>query len=290
VSGGYRLIDSGNGRKLEDLGGVLVDRQAPSAVWSPRLPEKDWRRVQGRHIRSDKGGGHWEWLGREPGSWTVDCGPNRMILKATPFGHIGLFAEQAEQWLWIEETCRGLSQGLGRPPEILNLFAYTGGSSLAAARGGASVTHVDAARGVVDWAVNNAAENDLSGRKVRWLVDDAAGFCARELRRERRYDGIILDPPSFGRGKKGEIWKIEDHLAPLLSDLAELTEGKPSLMLLSCHSPGYTPIALEQLADDYFAREGHEVASGEMWVPEEGGRRLPSGFFTRRRSAGSHES
>ncbi len=279
----YRLLDSGDGRKLEDLGGVLVDRQAPSAIWSPRLPKAGWQKVQGRHIRSERGGGHWDWFGREPGNWTVRCGPNRMILKATPFGHIGLFAEQAEQWLWIEETTRALAAGLGRPPEILNLFAYTGGSTVAALRGGARVSHVDAARGVVDWAVANSHENGLEGAPVRWLVDDAAAFCARELRRDRVYDGVILDPPSFGRGRKGEIWKIEDHLGPLLSDLGRLCKGAPGLLLLSCHSPGYTPIALDQLANDFFDPEGQEIESGEMWVPEEGGRRLPSGFFSRRR-------
>ncbi|MCB9831193.1 MAG: class I SAM-dependent methyltransferase [Planctomycetes bacterium] len=279
----YRLLDSGHGRKLEDLDGVVVDRQAPSAIWSPRLERRHWERAQGRHVRSDRGGGHWEWLGREPSSWSVSCGPNRMILKPTPFGHIGLFAEQAEQWLWVEESCRALATRLGRAPEVLNLFAYTGGSSIAAARGGAQVTHVDAARGVVDWAVANARENGLEGAPVRWLVDDAAGFCARELRRGRGYDGIILDPPSFGRGKKGELWKIEDHLVPLLADLARLCAGKPGFLLLSCHSPGYTPIALEQLADDHFERQGQEIGSGEMWIPEEGGRRLPSGFYSRRR-------
>ncbi len=280
----YRLLDSGHGRKLEQLGDVIVERQAPTAIWSPLLDRKAWGRSQGVHHRSDKGGGHWEWKKQPPASWEVHLGVNKMVVKPTPFGHVGLFAEQEEQWHWIAEAVTAFIARENRPPEVLNLFAYTGGSTLAAARAGAKVTHVDAAKGVVDWARKNATVNDLDGAPVRWMVDDCSAFVAREVRRERHYDGLILDPPTFGRGKKNEVWTIDNNLGPLLSGLRKLSFSQLDFLLLSCHSPGYTPLALKQLADDHFGDKFEEFDGGEMTVPQdEGHRRLPSGFFTRRR-------
>lgn len=278
---GYRLIDSGFGRKLERIGPYLVDRQAPSAIWRPALTKRDWNDAQGQHIRSDKGGGHWQWHIEEPESWIVDHAGVTMEIKPTPFGHLGIFAEHAETWRWLREQIRILADRLGRPPKVLNLFAYTGGSSLAAAQAGAKVTHVDAARGVVDWARRNAEYNGLEEAPVRWIVDDARKFTSRALKREDYYDGIILDPPSFGRGKKGEVWKIESDLHELFDSLHGLLRPSPGFLLFSCHTPGYTPISLENLMGARFQDLGLRLSSGELTVPEEQGRRLPAGTFCR---------
>ena len=281
----YRLIDSGDGRKLEDIGGILVNRQAPTAVWAQALPETKWQEAVGVHHRSERGGGHWEWQRPVKPTWNVSLGANRFVVKPTPFGHVGLFAEQEEQWRWISQTAEQMAKQIGRAPEILNLFAYTGGSTLAAARGGARVTHVDAAKGVVDWAKQNANLNNLAQAPIRWIVDDCTAYVAREVRRGKKYDGIILDPPTFGRGKKHEIWTIEESLPPLLKALEELVDGNPDMLLLSCHSPGYTPIALNQLAADYFQLSDKVSEGGEMSVPHtDSDRLLPSGFFTRSRT------
>ncbi len=280
----YSLIDSGHGRKLENLGGILVNRQAPTAIWAPTLSPQQWQEAKGVHQRSDKGGGHWDWITPVKPTWQVELGVNRFWVKPTPFGHLGLFAEQEEQWSWIKDTTEQFVARENRAPEVLNLFAYTGGSTLAAARAGARVTHVDAAKGVVDWAKQNAQLNDLDANAVRWIVDDCSGFVAREARRGKKYDGIILDPPTFGRGKKNEVWTIEDSLGPLLENLGKILTSLPFLFLLSCHSPGYTPIALRQLASDYFEFDDLETEGGEMSVPHHQSKKLlPSGFFTRSR-------
>ncbi|MCA9321406.1 MAG: class I SAM-dependent methyltransferase, partial [Planctomycetes bacterium] len=204
----YQLLDSGHGRKLERLGPVVVDRQAPGAFWRPRLDRQDWDRSNGVHHRSNQGGGHWEWKQSAPAPWTIEHGTLKFQVKPTPFGHMGLFPEQVGQWHWLGESIDAFCRSKGRAPALLNLFAYTGGSTLAAARAGAEVTHVDAARGVVDWARVNAELNDLGNAPVRWIVDDCSRYLERELRRKKRYDGVILDPPTFGRGVRGETWKI----------------------------------------------------------------------------------
>ncbi len=279
----YQLIDSGHGRKLELLGEVLVERQAPTAVWQPLLDEAAWKEAQGIHIRSERGGGRWEWQGQPPRKWEVAIGGRIMQIKPTPFGHVGLFAEQVEQWAWIEKHLKRVSEELGRPLEVLNLFAYTGGSTLAAAQAACRVTHVDAARGVVEWARANAALNGLADAPIRWIVDDCQVFLSREVRRGRRYDAVILDPPTFGRGRKKEVWTIEQGLPRLMKSLLELVGRDPAMVLLSCHTPGYTPLALSQFLDDYFTTGGMIMDCGEMSVPQKTGqRRLPSGFFARR--------
>jgi 23S rRNA (cytosine1962-C5)-methyltransferase len=277
----YRLLDSGFGRKLERIGPYLLDRQAPSAVWRPALSKRDWREAQGQHVRSDRGGGHWEWRIPEPEPWVIEHAGVALGLKPTPFGHLGIFAEHAITWNWLREKVRAIESRLGRPAKVLNLFAYTGGSSLAAAQAGAHVTHVDAARGVVDWARRNAEHNQLHESPIRWIVDDARKFTSRALKRGDFYDGIILDPPSFGRGKKGEVWKIEDDLHDLLDTIYALLQPSPGFLLFSCHTPGYTPIALENLLSERFAELGLEMSSGELTVPEEAGRRLPAGTYCR---------
>src|SRR5262249_4244397 len=214
-----------------------------------------------------------------PARWPVSLEGANLFAKLTPFGHLGLFAEHAAQWRFLREaSAAGSASGAF---EVLNLFAYTGGATLACAQGGAAVCHVDAAKGVVDWARDNARLSGLEDRPVRWIVDDCAAFLKREARRGHRYQGLILDPPSFGRSGRGKVWKIEDGLPELLALCAAVLDPDPAFILLSCHSAGLSPLVLENLLVEHFRRPG-SVTSGEMTVLETGsGRPLPSGVFTR---------
>ncbi|HYC78377.1 MAG TPA: class I SAM-dependent methyltransferase [Planctomycetota bacterium] len=287
MTDGYALLDSGDGRKLERVGPVLLDRQATAAFWRPRRPRAEWDKVDAYHHRSDQGGGRWELRRALPASWDVEYGGLTLRIKPTGFGHLGLFAEHADAWTWLRETCRAAT-ARGAPPQVLNLFAYTGGATLACAQGGASVCHVDAAKGVVDWARENAALNDLAERPLRWIVDDVVEFLRREERRGRAYDGVVLDPPSFGRGARGQVWKIEESVGALLDQTARVLSKTPAFVFFSCHSPGFTPLVLENLLRERFDLAGCDVASGEMSVAEaDGGRRLPAGAFARFRRASS---
>lgn len=278
--GTYALLDSGGGRKLERVGGVVVDRQAPAAFWAPRRPRAEWERADALHHRDDAGGGRWEARRPWPVPWEITYGGLRLKVKATPFGHLGLFAEQAPHWAWIRETCRrAAARAPEAPPQVLNLFAYTGGATLAAAQGGAACCHVDASKGVVDWARENAALNDLATRPVRWIVDDVGEFLRRERRRGRRYDAVILDPPTYGRGAGGQVWKIEESVGALLDDVRAVLVERPLFVHLTCHSPGFTPLVLRNLLAERFPGA---AAAGEMTVAEAGdGRPLPAGAFAR---------
>jgi 23S rRNA (cytosine1962-C5)-methyltransferase len=275
----YDLLDSGAGRKLEQVGEWIVSRTAAQAFWKPRLDAKAWARAHAIHHRSEKGGGHWETRAAIPERWPVGIEGVRLFAKLTPFGHLGLFAEHAAHWSWLRETIEDARNA--RPVEVLNLFAYTGGATLACAQAGAAVCHVDAAKGVVDWARDDAKLNGLEDRPIRWIVDDCEAFLRREARRGHRYQGLILDPPSFGRSGRGKVWKIEERLPDLLALCAEVLDPAPLFVLLSCHSDGFSPLVLENLLAERFERPD-AIVSGEMAVHESGGGRpLPSGVFTR---------
>ena len=275
----YRLLDAGAEAKLEEVGGLRLVRPCPQAVWPQALPAKDWAAADAVYHRSDTGGGQWEYRRQSPAEWTACLGGHSWQLKATGFGHLGLFPEQLPQWRWLEATVRALPAGT----RTLNLFAYTGGSTLAMARGGAEVTHVDAARGVVSWARDNAKLQGLEGAPIHWVIEDVMKFCHRELRRGRRYHGLVLDPPSFGRGPTGELWKLESDLSDLLGVCRDLLEpAGPAFVLLSAHSPGFSPLVLENVLAAVPGAAGARLASGEMTVPLTAtGRTLPSGCFAR---------
>lgn len=274
----YQLIDSGSGNKLERLGPHLLVRQSPQSVWPPSLPEERWKEADAVYIRSSSGGGSWKFNLSIPAQWEIGYEGYRFIIKTTGFGHLGLFPEQKENWRWITENIKKAEREIN----VLNLFAYTGGSTLAAAAAGANVCHLDAAKGIVDWARENAALSGLGDRPIRWIVDDVSKFVAKEIRRGKRYDAIILDPPSFGRGNKGEIWKIEDDLPKLLRDCKEILSDNPLFVLLSCHSPGFTPIVLQNLVDDMMKKKKGISSSAEMIITESGSERpLPCGCYAR---------
>ncbi len=280
--GEYRLLDSGEEQKLEQVGPYRLIRPASGAVWHRRLDPKEWSQVDAIYRRRGQGGGSWEWKREIPRKFPILFSRLQFLVKLTDFGHLGLFPEQAANWAWMRERIRDrLQRTRWRNLFVLNLFAYTGGSTLACSQAGAHLVHVDAAKGVVDWARDNAELSHLDERPIRWLVDDVRKFVQREIRRGNRYQGIILDPPSFGRGPKGQVFKIERHLLPLLEACRDLLAEDALFVLLSCHTPGFTPTTLyNELSEVVEGRGGH-LECGEMLVPEESGRWLPSGAYAR---------
>ena len=220
MTNGYELLDSGNFQKLERFGEVVLSRPCAQAVWRQTLPPNTWQKATASFFRD--GGNQWRGRDRLPSTWDIGVDGTRFQLSSTDFGHLGIFPEQRDQWKRIREACGDYQKKHNRAARVLNLFAYSGGSTLAAAHGGAEVCHVDASKGMVDWARKNATLNGLDEKPIRWIVDDVTKFLEREYRRERTYDLIILDPPSYGRGAKGEIFKIENDLPPLLSLIGKL--------------------------------------------------------------------
>jgi len=269
MTDGYELIDSGDGRKLERFGRYVLARPCSQALWRPSLPPQEWLRADASFDRED--GNRWHGRANLPKEWTIETAGIRFRLGGTDFGHLGIFPEQRAQWKWIRENAHPGAK-------VLNLFAYSGGSTLAAALAGAEVCHLDASKGMVEWARANAALNGLSEAPVRWIVDDAHKFMKRELRRGRRYDAIVLDPPTFGRGAGGEMYKIERDLKETLSLVKELLSPKPIFVLFSSHTPGLTPVAAANVVSQLF--RGAEVESGEMLL-EGPGLHCPSGVYAR---------
>ena len=259
---GYELLDSGAFQKLERFGSVVLSRPCAQAVWQQTLAKADWQKVTATFFRD--GGNQWRGRDKLPETWAIEVDGTKFQLSSTDFGHLGIFPEQRDQWRRIREVCTEYAKRYNRPARVLNLFAYSGGSTLAAALAGAEVCHVDASKGMVDWARKNAALNGLEDKPVRWIVDDVTKFLERELRRDRQYDLLILDPPSYGRGAKGEVFKIENDLPPLLSLLGKLMSPEPLGVLLSCHTPELTPISLSHLLLQQFGRNGGKVEHGEM--------------------------
>lgn len=276
----YELLDSGDGRKLERLGGVLMERQAATAFWKPRLDRSEWTKARAVHVRSSEGGGHWDFRGDVPTEQEIEWGGLRLKCKFTSFGHTGFFAEQASEWEWLRNCQNG---GTVEGKEALNLFAYTGGSTLALAQAGFKVTHIDAAKGVVDWARDNAVLNAIDSKLLRFMVEDVFEFLAREKRRERRYDAMVLDPPSFGRGPKKQLFKLEEQIHELLEAVLSVLAEDFRVFHLSMHTPGFSPLVLKELLSDYFSDNiMKQFQFGELSVPHSTGeRRLPSGVFAR---------
>ncbi len=275
----YTLLDSGRFQKLERFGEVVLSRPCAQAVWEPTLEVDHWHGATATFFR-DRGN---QWRGRDrlPEEWTISVDGMRFLLSSTDFGHLGIFPEQRDQWRRIREVCADFKKAKGRPARVINLFAYSGGSTLAAALGGAEVCHVDASKGMVDWARRNAELNGLKEHPIRWIVDDVAKFLEREHRRERDYDMVILDPPSFGRGAKGEVFKIENDLTFLLKRVGVLMSSEPVGVLLSCHTPELTPISLHHLLLQEMGRLGGKLEQGEMLLRGEGDvLPVPSGSYS----------
>ena len=270
----YELLDCGNGEKLERWGGQVLLRPDPQAIWNtPRLHSR-WRNPDGRYFRSSTGGGRWD-KGKLPEQWQIRYRELTFMVKPMNFKHTGLFPEQAVNWDFAMERIRSA----GRHINVLNLFAYTGAASVACAAAGASVCHVDAAKGMVAWAKENARASGLADAPIRYIVDDCAKFVEREIRRGRRYDAIIMDPPSYGRGPTGEVWKLEENLYPFIELCEKVLSENPLFVIVNSYTTGLAPSVLTYLMELIFSRRhgGHTV-SGELGLPvTETGLVLPCG-------------
>ena len=263
----YELLDATDGNRLERWGETLLVRPDPQVVWKTPQQSPLWAKADAVYHRSNQGGGEWEYRRRLPEKWKITCGEGEdkltLIVSPTGFKHTGVFPEQAVNWDWFGDKIRNA----GRPVKVLNLFAYTGGATLAAAKAGACVTHVDASKGMVGWAKENAASSGLSDAPIRWLVDDCVKFVEREIRRGNHYDAIIMDPPSYGRGPKGEIWKIEEAIHPLIKLCVKLLSPNPLFFLINSYTTGLAPAVLTyMLATELKEFDGH-VDSQEIGLP-----------------------
>ncbi len=259
----YEVIDTSQGEKLERWGDYLLVRPDPQVIWTTPKEHKGWRKMNGHYHRSSKGGGEWEFFDL-PEQWSINYKTLTFNLKPFSFKHTGLFPEQAVNWDWFSEKIRNA----GRPVKVLNLFAYTGGATLAAAAAGANVTHVDASKGMVQWAKENAASSGLSDAPIRWLVDDCVKFVEREIRRGNKYDGIIMDPPSYGRGPKGEIWKIEDAIYQLVQLCEQILSEDAIFFLINSYTTGLAPAVLTYMIGTAICpKHGGRVEAGEIGLP-----------------------
>jgi 23S rRNA (cytosine1962-C5)-methyltransferase len=271
----YSLLDSGDQQKLERFGEYVIARPCSQALWRPGLPEAEWERADAFFSRD--GGNSWSFKKKLPECWFSEIEGVRFKISLTDFGHLGVFTEHSLLWKSMKEAIRSRDT----PVQILNLFAYSGGASLAAAQAGARVCHVDASKGMVSWARENAMHNQLSEAPIRWIVDDAVKFLGREIKRGTRYEGIILDPPSFGRGSKGEVFKIERDIQELLELCRELLSEKPLFLYFTTHTPGMTPIVMGHLMQQTMQKKRGRIETGEMILPSESGKHIPSGSFVK---------
>lgn len=255
----FEIIDAGGGEKLERWGNITLLRPDPQAIWD--ISSK--KRVDAHYIRSSSGGGHWEYNTSLPEAWTISYRDLRFIVRPTGFKHTGLFPEQAVNW----DSMRSLCEKANRPLRVLNLFAYTGGATCALAASGAQVVHVDAAKGMTAWAKDNLNESGLGDRPVRFIVDDCMKFVLREQRRGREYDGILMDPPSYGRGPGGEMWKIEENLYPLVKECVKLLSSDARFFYINSYTTGLAPSVLSDVLRCALSGRGGSVECDEVGLP-----------------------
>lgn len=271
----YELLDTSAGERLERWGEVILIRPDPQIIWNTPKQLALWKQAHARYRRSSTGGGAWQILKKVPPVWKISYGDLRFQLKTMGFKHTGVFPEQAVNW----DFTGNLIRNAPKPLKVLNLFAYTGGATLACAQAGASVCHVDASKGMVAWARENAAASGLSDRPIRWLVDDCIKFVQREQRRGNRYDGIIMDPPSYGRGPGGEVWKLEENLYPFVKLCARVLSDKPLFVILNSYTTGLAPSVLGYILQMLVGRRfGGHVTWDELGLPcTDSGMALPCG-------------
>ena len=270
----YEVLDTGDGEKLERWGDVILRRPDPQTIW-PKADPALWRQAQAWYHRSDKGGGEWEFFSRLPEKWVIAHEALRFYVRPTGFKHTGLFPEQAANWVWMAEKLR---QSGRKDLRVLNLFGYTGGATLACAQAGAHVTHVDAAKGMVQWAKENRELSQLPETSCRWIVEDALRFVQREIRRGNSYDGILMDPPSYGRGPSGEVWKLENELYGLIDTCAQVLSPEPLFFLVNSYTTGFQASVLSNIIEKcVVSRFGGQVDSQELCLPVSTGGVLPCG-------------
>lgn len=273
----YELLDSGDGEKLERYGNVVFRRPDPQALWAKSLNIQEWNKAQASFNRDGKKG-DWNLKGNIPERWQIEFGGLKLWIRPTSFKHTGLFPEQLPNWDWMREKISAVQ----RPVNVLNLFGYTGGASIAAAQAGASVVHVDGSKVAIQWGKDNAKASGLEEKPIRWLLDDARVFVKREIKRGNKYDGILLDPPAFGHGPKKELWKIEDHLPELLQLCTKILSDKPLFFLINGYASGYSSIAYENNLKQLLHKFGGSFEKGELAIEEsKSGKLLPCGIFSR---------
>lgn len=261
---GYEVLDASEGEKLERWGKYILLRPDPQVIWDTKKTHPSYKKLNGHYHRSSKGGGDWEFFDL-PEQWQLEYERLGITFNLKPFKfkHTGVFPEQAVNWDWFSSIIRGAN----RPVKVLNLFAYTGGATLAAAKAGASVTHVDAAKGMVAWAKENAVDSGLAEAPIRWLVDDCMKFVEREIRRGNKYDAIIMDPPSYGRGPKGEIWKIEEAVYPLIKACSQILSDNPLFFLVNSYTTGLQPAVLTYMLGTALEKFNPIVDADEVGLP-----------------------
>lgn len=260
----YELLDTSNGERLERWGDIILIRPDPQVIWQSKKRDPRWKTAHARYYRSKTGGGHWEYYKPIPEVWSINYGDLQFNLKPMGFKHTGLFPEQAVNWDW----CGQYIKNAKKPMKVLNLFAYTGGATLACSQAGAAVTHVDASKGMVAWGKENAVVSGLADRPLRWLVDDCVKFVKREIRRGNKYDGIILDPPSYGRGPGGEVWQLEERLYDLLSDCREILDPENGFLVINSYTTGLSASVMGYLLGELLVPSlGGQVQSDEIGLP-----------------------
>ncbi|MCM3341238.1 class I SAM-dependent methyltransferase [Paenibacillus sp. MER TA 81-3] len=275
----YEVIDTGGGEKLERWGDVVLRRPDPQIIWPLEQESNLWRNVHGHYHRSSSGGGNWDMKKTIPERWTIQYRDLKFYIRPTSFKHTGLFPEQAVNWAWMMDKIKQAN----RPIKVLNLFAYTGGATVACAYAGAEVCHVDASKGMVQWAKENVQLSGLSSKPVRFITDDVFKFVQREQRRGNKYDAIIMDPPSYGRGPSGETWKLEQSLYPFLEFCTTIMSDNPLFMLINSYTTGLSPSVLNNLLSMTMKkRYGGQLTCGEIGLPiTQSGLVLPCGILGR---------
>ena len=269
----YELLDASDGERLERWGDIILIRPDPQVLWSTPRKHLLWKQAHARYLRSKTGGGQWQRFRPIPEDWEIGYGSLRFHLKPMGFKHTGLFPEQAVNWDWMQEKIRTA----GRPIKVLNLFGYTGAATLACVAAGAHVTHVDAAKGMVAWGRENAVASGLSDKPMRWLVDDCLKFVQREQRRGSRYDAILMDPPSYGRGPGGEVWKLEEQIYPFVTECVKILSDKPLFVLINSYTTGLSPSVMRYILGSLVPKQGR-LSADEIGLPVTGsGMTLPCG-------------
>jgi 23S rRNA (cytosine1962-C5)-methyltransferase len=271
----YELIDSGAEEKLERYGEVLLARPDPQALWTKTLEGSEWQKAHGRYERQGREG---KWIEQDlPKEWPIEFGGLKFLIRPTSFKHTGLFPEQEPNWAWASEQIKAAD----REVSVLNLFGYTGGATLAAAKAGAKVTHVDASKTAVAWARQNAELSGLTDAPIRWITEDALKFVKREVARGVKYEAIVMDPPAFGHGPKDELWKIEEDFVTIVALCTELLSEKPLFFLINGYAAGYSPLAFAYNLEPLVGKFGGDIEYGDLSIEQKNGRLFPAGIFAR---------
>ncbi|MDQ5971809.1 MAG: SAM-dependent methyltransferase [Patescibacteria group bacterium] len=277
----YELLDSGNGLKLERYGEIIFSRPDPEALWNYKLPTRTWDNADAIFIRRGTRS-EWNLKSSVTPKWDIDFGGYKFIIKPTSFKHVGLFPEQLANWDWMKEVIKKNKENYSEPISVLNLFGYTGGATLACADAGAEVTHVDGSKTAVAWARENAELSGMSDKPIRWIIEDCIMYLKREVKRGRKYDAVLMDPPAFGHGPKDELWKIEEHFMELIDLCKQVLSDKALFVLINGYTAGYSPTGYENVLKDMMRDCDGKIEIGELTIAESNSDRLlPCGIFAR---------